>query len=252
MVSLLQKTIVTSLFICIGFVKMKAQVPFPKVELGVTAGTFVYQGDVTPVRAGAYNTIKPPQFGVFITRLLGPSLSLRLNFTAGKLKGDDARYASPYWRKERNFKFSTPVTEITALLQWDVTGQNYSRQAKSLAPYFFVGAGYALFHIRRDWSGINRSLFVGSQVPAGLPADSAHQVPRGLPVVPAGFGLRYAISQDWSLLAETSYRFVFNDYLDGFSKAANPARDDHFFSHSLGVIYTFGRFDPLACPVLQY
>jgi hypothetical protein len=38
------------------------------------------------------------------------------------------------------------------------------------------------------------------------------------------------------------------DYLDGFTKAANPSKKDHYYTHTIGLIYSFGEKNTLACP----
>src|SRR6185436_7058640 len=107
-------------------------------------------------------------------RLLNRSFSVRLNFDAGSIKGDDSRYSSPAWRQERNFKFSSPVYELSAQLVWDILGRNYTRPAKSLSPYIFAGIGYSYIDVHRDWSNMNTAVFTAeSNVPAGLVADAA-------------------------------------------------------------------------------
>lgn len=88
-----------------------------------------------------------------------------------------------------------------------------------------------------------------SDVQAGLAVDAAKTLPRIIPVVPVGAGVRYALSDRFSLTAETSYRLSFTDYMDGFSKSANPDKNDHYLSHSIGIIYSFGKKDKkLGCP----
>ncbi|MES1217754.1 MAG: DUF6089 family protein, partial [Bacteroidota bacterium] len=103
-----------------------AQISLSKYEIGAKAGAFIYQGDLTPSDLGSYNTMRP-QFGIFASYLISRSFAVRLNFDAGSLHGDDAKYASPSWRRDRNFKFSSPVFELSGQLVWDVLGRNYNR-----------------------------------------------------------------------------------------------------------------------------
>jgi hypothetical protein len=92
----------------------------------------------------------------------------------------------------------------------------------------------------------------GSEVQEGLVIDAAKSTPRIIPVVPVGAGVRYALNDHFSLIGETSYRLSFTDYLDGFSKSANPNKNDHYLSHSIGVIYSFNKKNTgksrLGCP----
>ena len=240
-----------SLFVLltIGSLPLSAQIRYSKYELGLKAGVFIYQGDLAPSDAGSYKTLRP-QFGLFASRLLSRSFSARLNFDAGSIKGDDSRYSSPAWRRDRNFKFNSPVYELSAQLVWDILGRNYNRPAKSFSPYIFAGIGYSYIDVHSDWSNMNTAVFTAeSNVPAGLVADAAASNRHGNLVFPAGIGLRYALSQKFSLIGESSYRFTSTDYLDGFSYSANPSKKDHYYNHSLGVVYSFGIRNSWDCPV---
>lgn len=243
------------LLIVIGslcFISASAQISTSKYEIGVQAGTFIYQGDLAPSDAGSYKTIRP-QFGIFASRLLSSSFAFRLNFDAGSVSGNDARYSHPSWRQDRNFQFSSPVYELSAQFVWDVLGRNYNRPVKSFSPYLFVGVGYTYINVKRDWSRINPDVFTPeSDAAAGLAIDIATNIHHGLPVFPAGIGLRYALTQKISLIGQSSYRFIPTDYLDGFSYSANPSKNDHYYSHSVGAIYSFGKKNSWDCPVVKY
>ncbi|MES1223838.1 MAG: hypothetical protein ABUT20_50550, partial [Bacteroidota bacterium] len=166
--------------------------------------------------------------------------------------GDDAKYASPSWRRDRNFKFSSPVFELSGQLVWDVLGRNYNRPAKSLSPYLFAGIGYSIINVSRDYTRMDPDAFTPETgVPAGLIVDAVPASRRGALVFPVGIGLRYALSEKVSIVGETSYRFTTTDYLDGFSYSANPDKQDHYYSHSIGIIYSFGKKNSWDCPVVK-
>ena len=106
---------------------------------------------------------------------------------------------------------------------------------------------------------MNTTIFgEGSDVAAGLPIDIQHGIPRTIAALPVGIGAEYPISERFSANIETSYRFLFTDYLDGFSQSANPKKVDHYHSSSVGLIYKFGKNSgggkngKVGCPVLKY
>ena len=228
-----------------------AQTDNPKYEWGVSIGFLVYQGDLTPERLGSFRTQKL-SLGLHASRILSPSFSLRAHLTVGKLKGDDARYANPEYRQQRNFNFTSPVAELSGQFVWNITGRNYAD--KGFSTYLFAGAGVSFLKIKRDWSNINPGYFLPeiSEIWAGLAADSAHALPRVIPVIPAGAGIKYFITPQWAVNAETSYRIAATDYLDGFSQAANPDKKDKYLGYSVGLIYRTGKKNRLACPVVRY
>jgi hypothetical protein len=220
----------------------------PRWQLGAGLGTFVYMGDLTPNALGSYRTLRPA-LNLFVSRLLNPSFAWRINLGWGSLRGDDGKYSQPAYRQQRNFNFSTPLFELSALGEWNVLGRN--DVSRGVAPYVFAGVGYSFLHIKRDWSRMNTEYF-GEDVFAGLAIDAQHKPPRGLPVIPVGIGTRYYINDRFGLSAEASYRIMSTDYLDGFSRAANPGENDHFGIYSLGAVYRIGKKDRLACPVVRY
>jgi hypothetical protein len=232
-------------FICMALL---GQPVSSKFELGINAGVFVYQGDLTPSRLGSYKTLKP-ELNIFMNRIFSPLFSLRSNLVIGKLKGDDAKYPTPEYRQQRNFNFISPVVEISELLVADLLKNNLIRLSSNLSPYIFAGLGFSLLNIHRDWSQFNAEYFNSeSTTLSGLAADQQQALPKLILALPVGAGIRYPISSRISLNAETSYRITFTDYLDGFSKAANEKRRDSYQTHNVGLIYQFKKNSYLKCP----
>lgn len=244
------KAIVCTLVACSFINSLFAQSLVPKHEIGIGAGIFVYQGDLTPETAGAF---KSPgfAFNVFYNRLLSRSFSLRTNLAHGKLMADDGNYKTPAWRKERAFRFGARVTEISEQLVWNILGNNYGER-KIISPYLFGGIGLSSLRITRDWRNFNYDYFAGEPtLLEGLAEDSVHTLPGTIAVLPIGLGIRYPITDKLSIMAEASYRFTFTDYIDGFSKASNPNKNDYYSNISFGLIYTFGKRSTLDCPVIR-
>ena len=239
-------------FICLCFgihLLAGGQPAIPKFEIGVNAGVFVYQGDLTPSQVGSYKTLKP-EINFFFNRIVSPLFSLRTNLAIGGLKGNDAKYAAPAYRQQRNFNFHSPVFEVSELLVADVFKNNMSRPSSALSPYLFAGLGFSLLNITRDWTRFNAEYFSSeASTLSGLSADQQHSLPTLIPAVPVGIGIRYPVSSRISVNAETSYRFTFTDYLDGFSKSANDTRRDSYLTHTVGLIYQFRNNSYIKCPV---
>lgn len=167
-----------------------SQTNFHKYEFGINAGMMLYQGDLTPWRIASYET-QQLTVGIHAAKIINPVLSLRAQLAFGKLKGDDALYNNPEYRQQRNFSFTSPVTELSAQLVWNLTASNY--KDKGFSPYVFAGAGLSRLKVRSDRSGLNTEYFIhnGSDIMDGLAADSAHGAPRTIPVLPVGGGIRY-------------------------------------------------------------
>ena len=221
------------------------------MSVGLNAGIYVYQGDLTPERFGSFKTMQPG-FSLFAKKPINHFLAARLHISIARLRGDESSYSEPVYRKQRSFYFTSSVKEFSGQLVWNVLGKNY--EDKGIMPYIFSGAGVSLIRVQKDYSRMDPTVFGdGSDVVAGLAVDNAHGTPRALFSVPVGVGAEYPISNRFSVNIETSYRFVFSDYLDGFSQSANPKLKDHYHSTSAGIIYKFGNRDKgIGCPVMKY
>jgi hypothetical protein len=125
-----------------------------------------------------------------------------------------------------------------------------SKQFFGLSPYVFSGIGFTFLNISRDYSRFNTEYFASeSSTLQGLVADAQHPLPKLIPVIPIGIGIKYPLSQKIMISAETSYRVTFTDYIDGFSRAANPSRRDSYQSHNVGIVYRFVSTNTMKCPV---
>ncbi len=229
---------------------LHSQTNNPKFQFGAGAGAFIYQGDLAPSSLGSYKTIKPV-INLFAAKFFSPFLSLRANLAFGGLKGDDAKYNDPAYRQHRNFNFRTPVAEIAGIAEWNVLGRNYIN--KGFSPYLFAGLGVSFMKIKRDWTNLDTEYFSAeSAMMEGLAEDAQRSLPKVLPVLPVGIGARYYLSDKIGISAETSYRLSSTDYLDGFSRSANPSKQDHYYSHTIGVVYRLGKKNSWDCPVVRY
>jgi hypothetical protein len=246
----MKRALVLLIFIASLNSKLSAQIFKPAYEFGLSAGVLVYQGDLTPERFGAAKTMKFAM-ALHAGKILGPAFALRGQLLRGSLKGDDSKYKNPEYRQQRNFRFKSPVTELSLQLVWNPLGKNETDNG--LSPYIFAGGGFSFLHIKRNWEDINTEYFApGNEIWNGLAIDSAKNLPRVIPVVPLGAGLRYYLNAHWSVNLESSYRLNYTDYLDGFSQSVNPERNDHYINYQAGVIYRNGKKNTLSCPKVRY
>ncbi|MBL7700876.1 MAG: outer membrane beta-barrel protein [Ferruginibacter sp.] len=242
----------TTTLVLISFLlPLNSEAQFYKdMSVGLNGGIYVYQGDLTPQALGSFKTIQPG-FSFFAKKPINHFLAARLHVSIANLKGDDSRYTKPEYRQQRNFYFTSSLKEFSGQLVWNIRGMNY--EDKGIQPYIFTGAGVSLIRTRKDYSRMDLTVFgENAAVMNGLAADNAHGSPRALFSVPVGVGAEYPISPRFSVNLETSYRFIFTDYLDGFSQSANPKLKDHYHSTSVGLIYKFGNKDKgIGCPVVN-
>jgi hypothetical protein len=246
-----QKRTTAIIIISLIFSGIKTNAQFYKdMSVGLNGGAYVYQGDLTPERFGSFKTIQPG-FSLFAKKPINHFLSVRIHISFARLKGDESRYSKPEYRQQRNFYFTSPVAEFSGQLVWNILGRNY--EDRGIMPYIFSGAGISLLSIKKDYSRMDPTVFgESSDIYAGLAIDNSRGTPRALLSVPVGVGAEYPLSDRFSVNLETSYRFIFSDYLDGFSQSASPKYQDHYHSTSAGIIYKFGTRDKgVGCPVVK-
>jgi len=139
--------------------------------------------------------------------------------------------------------FNATALELSELLVWNAWSTD-----RTFTPYVFGGIGLSFLNIKRDYSNFNGEFFTSEDLASRLTEDISHDPPKLVPVVPIGIGVQYALRKNLSLIGETAYRLTRTDYLDGFSKAGNPELYDHYQSHTVGVLYKFGKKNNLNCP----
>jgi len=222
--------------VCCTSIKSFSQIDQSSWQIGAYGGYSVYQGDLTPGALSGYKSISY-YAGISGTRILNSRFTVKLNVAHGNIKSDEAKFSS--FHKDRAFSFSTNFTEITPVFSWNIFDDAYQEQDQLFSPYVFAGAGVTLFDVKRNFSHMNLTIFNPNHwVNKGLKVDSAIVLPKSAFVIPIGAGTLYYLNDDFSLSAEFTYRFVFSDYLDGFSKSGNTKRKDTYHTLSIGIVHT--------------
>lgn len=198
----------TFLFLFLAFTTAITKAQVATWEIGVAAGGAGYIGDL--------NQNNPLQIsglsgGAFVKRNFNPYIGVRLNYTYGQIKADDANSNSAQFR-ERNLRFKTPLHEVSALL--DFNFRNFSAGSgvdKRFTPYLFAGFGAVLFKPYATYNGkeyrLDKLLTEGQTI----------AYPNLVVTIPYGGGVRYNYKNAWSIFTEIGYRTAFTDYLDDVS-----------------------------------
>lgn len=239
------------LFVQLNFTKVYAQTNFSGWQFGVNFGFAVYQGDLSPDLAGSYNTIQPVS-GFNISKKISAVLKLRTSLYIGKLMGDENQYSNPLYRKQRSLSFTTSFKEISETVVFNFLESNEDLLPPKFSPYIFAGIGSSFVNITRSGNISNSFFATEPQASFGLAQDLATTLPKNIMVVPVGFGVDYYLSPNISLNAEFNLRYTRTDYLDGFSKVANPKSNDCYYTNTVGILYRFVKKSKLDCPNLNF
>ena len=243
-----EKLLLTLLFVFGLFINETDAQFFRDVSLGINAGAFIYQGDLSP---SYFGSLKTPRFGldVYAEKPISDYVAFRLNLAIASLKGDESKYDYPAYHRLRDFKFSTPVDEISGLAVWNIRGNNY--HSYGWTPYLLAGIGVSRLHVSTNLKSRDTSSIEFETNFPGTAADIAHGTPELIPVIPLGAGFEIPVSKKLSLTAESIYRITFTDYLDGVSLAANPKSNDRYYSVTFGIKYKLekrGNEGSVQCP----
>ncbi|HUR64974.1 MAG TPA: DUF6089 family protein [Chitinophagaceae bacterium] len=179
--------------------------------LSLFTGLINYQGDLNPNSF----TFSHSHFagGIIIRKPLNRWFTIRAGATTGKITADD-KWNRDYLQ-QRNLNFTTNVHE--AYLGLEVAVLDIS--TKRFTPYIY--AGIAVFHFNpwtRDKLGTKTYLKPLSTEGQGLPQYPG-QKPYNLTqiAIPFGGGLKFAVTDGFSIGVEFSQRKTFTDYLDDLS-----------------------------------
>ncbi len=230
-----------------GFCSAQAQSNASGWQFGFNGGAFVYQGDLSATAVGSYKTLKTG-FGLYVSKVLNPSLLLRTNLTFGQIAGDENKFDQPAYRQQRQLSFTSPVAELSELLVWNVLANNGNQNGHRFSPYLFAGLGVNYTSVNRSSNASLPYFTAEPSVAAGLVEDLATHLPESILVIPMGVGLEYYLSDRVSLTAETNFRYTSTDYLDGFSKVSRTTKNDYYQSHTIGLVFKLEGPSKLDCP----
>lgn len=194
-------------------------------EAGLTLGLTTYNGDIDVVAQNLGSAMRPA-IGLLGKYRLSNSLLVRGQILIGKLSGSEKNHPTA-WRQERGLSFEAKLTEVSALLEYEVVTK------KRFTGFTFGGIGVTYFNPKTDFNLPNK--YIDDVNP-----DAQTNYKKITLAVPLGVGLKYSLPNEFYLSAEMGYRFVFTDYLDGISKVGNPDRKDTYYYSGLTLTKAFG------------
>ena len=174
-----------------------------------------------------------PSFYLGARYKIRPEMAVKLNLMYGYVAGDDAGSSH-----DRGYSFSSNVFEPSVQYEYSLikeeqrkrSGAMYNKRGmmnnySQISVYLYAGIG-AVFY----------SPEVNEAVEAMMSSrgyDSEYS--RGGILFPAGLGLKYVISQTWSIGAEFGVRLTLTDYLDGYTSPFSKRNDLYYFGHIHGI-----------------
>lgn len=222
--------------ICVLFACKQSTAQLWGGEVGFGLGASIYQGDLSPYWYGAYN--RPgPSFQLMGQVPLHPGFSIRGYYAFSSISDNEENYTSGV-HQVRKLNFEATINELSAQLVINPYFNSGEEERGNFHPYFFGGVGIGFLSIKRDWSKFDYSFpYWQTWVLPGLQKDSLTRLPSSALLFPVGMGFRYQIGDNLALYTEVSKRITRTEYLDGFSKVANPKEEDGFSSIVIGLAF---------------
>jgi hypothetical protein len=208
-----------TLRICFGLMLSSITLHAQTWEVGGSIGASGYMGDLNPDKPLKFSGIAA---GVFVKANFDPYWGLGLHFTHGQITENDANSSSQQFRN-RNLNFDTQLDEVAFQLDFNFLDYFSGGGRKNFTPYIFAGLGGVIFkptatYVRPSATNDGTSQAVTYPTYQYQTEDQQYRYKTYTVTIPYGVGMRYHLTQNWSLMSELGYRVAFTDYLDDVSK----------------------------------
>ena len=206
----------------------------PGAEAGVFLGTSYYIGDLNE----EHFDLAQPALGLIYRWNLNRRFTIKGSVWAGEIRGHDKR-SNDSIQIDRNLHFKSPITEISAQLEFNFFEYETGSKRHRFTPFVFTGVSFMMFNPQaRRWNtdtpfdndgvGTNNPWVelqpLGTEGQGSLShPEKGDLYPLSQVVVPLGLGLKLSLGEKFSLIAEFGIRKTFTDYLDDVGGTyANP------------------------------
>ncbi len=221
---MMKKTLFTFSFLlsfCINFAQIN--------EAGVFLGGSNYIGDI-----GRTNYIYPNNYavGAIYKWNMHPQYSIRATYTYSKVSGDDIKSNNSF-RQFRGLRFENSVHELAAGIEYHFFKYNLSKIGHTHTPYIIIEAAIANYSKVEYESTINGSVAINKRT-----FNFA---------LPFGIGYKTKLAPNVGIALETSFRYTFNDQIDGYPQILDGAEinysngNDWYVFTGITIVYAFGR-----------
>ena len=210
-------------------------------EIGIGIGATNYRGEISP---DLQLQNSRPAFTAFYRKDVSVPITLRGGFMVGLLRADDGNVEGvnggvPPLQAYRQTNTKGSVWEASAVVEYNFLDYHHRTDKVHFTPYLF--AGIAGFYANTT-TVTNNSALTNSFNQDGSMLGLA---------IPAGAGIKYALSQHINLGLEVGVRKTFTDQLDHLSEQdpllVNPHDQDWYYYSGVSLSYTFFK---IRCPDL--
>ena len=199
-------------------------------ELGIGLGGVNYKGEIAPKYRFGNNQ---PAVTIFYRKDISKPVTLKASALAGGIAGTDNYFDLPL-NQLRQARLRGTLIEGAVGLEYNFLDYYDLRRRIRWTPYFFANA--AAFYVSAKTESSTQGAVVNKE--NAFISFS----------IPAGVGIKYALSQHWNLGAEIGARKIFTDSFDNLdentpSAFANHFNHDWYFYNGFSISYTFYKIE---------
>lgn len=182
-------------------------------EIGLMFGSSAYSGDITPSSKLLSSGDRHAALSLFGRMDFNRYMAGRVNFTFGKISGNDAVAESAGLRR-RNLSFQSSIIELSAVGEFNPLGSN--SLGRRFKPYLYGGIAIFHFNPEANYSGQLVELQPLGTEGQGMDGfDAKYRLTQF--AVPLGIGARYQVTERINIGFDIGLRKTFTDYLDDVS-----------------------------------
>jgi hypothetical protein len=177
------------------------------LEIGLTGGGMYYLGDLNP---GQHFKGTNVAFGVIARYTLDTRWAVRLNAIYGKVKGDASTSS---FLPERNLNFTSNVTDIGAVVEFNFLPYFTGSFKSSVSPYIYTGVSIFFYNPFSNGVSLRELGTEGQNI--GF-RDRSPYGSYGISV-PFGVGGKFSLAKNLGIQVFWEIHKTFTDYLDDVS-----------------------------------
>ncbi len=178
------------------------------LEVGLFGGGSYYLGDLNPSIHFQGTRIA---YGVLARYNFDDRWAVKLSGYRGKVVGNSA---DSWFLPDRNIQFSSPVTDISAVAEFNFMPYFTGSKRNFITPYVYVGIGMFFFKPSSEGTELQPLGTEGQQ--AGYEGRKPYSLISLN--IPFGLGVKYGVSRKIGITAFWELHKTFSDYLDDASK----------------------------------
>jgi len=177
-------------------------------EVGLSGGGSYYLGDVNP---SSHFKGTGLSYGVLVRYVIDDRWAVKLSGTRGKVKGSSS---GTWFLPGRNLQFESPVTDISAVAEFNFFRYYTGSRRNFITPYVYAGIG--LFFFKPSAGGVELQPLGTEGQQEGYEGRKPYSL-TGFNI-PFGLGVKVSVSRKIGLAAFWEMHKTFTDYLDDISK----------------------------------